>query len=262
MSAVPQVGGGQAAAPTRAAAARAGSIRHLPRAVRRGGALFFALAPERAILSDTNDRLIRTYRGVRDRVEDVIARLAASPHDKEFFLRERARAVDDADDDELAAWFVYLNRTGYNGLYRVNQSNRFNVPFGSYASPNICDARTLRRCAAALRGADLRVDDFSSLVFRVQPGDFVYLDPPYVPLSATSSFTSYTSERFGLEDQIRLRDVALALKKQRVHVLISNSASPLARELYAAFRVEEVRARRAVNSRSDGRGPVTELLIS
>ncbi|MFN7145828.1 MAG: DNA adenine methylase, partial [Myxococcota bacterium] len=108
-----------------------------------GGALFFHLQPGRAVLSDTNARLIRTWKGVRDHVEDVIGLLAAWPHDRAFFEALRARPIDDASDAEVAAWFIYLNRTGFNGLYRVNRKNIFNVPFGSYANPTICDAELL-----------------------------------------------------------------------------------------------------------------------
>ena len=232
-----------------------------------GGALFFHLAQKRtlprgAVLSDNNERLMRAYQGVRDSVEDVIHLLKSYPHDKDFYLRMRARNIDDRPDAEVAAWLIYVNRTGFNGLYRVNQKNEFNVPFGDYTKPKICDPENLRACSRALAKADLRCEPFDLVAERAEPGDFVYFDPPYVPLSATSSFTSYTANGFGLPHQQKLRDVARALKSRGVHVLVSNSSAPLVRELYGeGFFTVEVKAARSVNSRGDGRGKVVELLM-
>jgi DNA adenine methylase len=231
-----------------------------------GGALFFALRPTKAVLSDVNERLIRTYRGVRDDVDSVIARLKKykpRPTADDFY-RVRSEPADSGTDAQVAAWFIYLNKTAFNGLYRVNRDNQFNVPFGRYASPNTCDEATLRACSAALRGVDLRLEDFESVVSKAKAGDFVYFDPPYVPLSATSSFTSYTSDGFGTKDQTRLRDVARKLKQRRVHVLLSNSSAAAVAELYAdAFGFERipVPATRSVNSKADARGAIVELLI-
>lgn len=226
-----------------------------------GGALFFRLLPKGATLSDFNERLIRTYRGIRDEPTRVIERLRGYPHDKDFFLGMRSMDIDAGQDDEVAAWFIYLNKTGFNGLYRVNRRNVFNVPFGDYKDPNICDEDNLRACSQALKGAKLEVNGFESVLERAKPGDFVYFDPPYVPLSVTSAFTSYTSAGFDMDDQRRLRDVALELKKRKVHVLLSNSSAEAVRELYAGFEQVEVSATRAVNSKVEGRGKVTELLI-
>ncbi|HZU82236.1 MAG TPA: DNA adenine methylase [Polyangiaceae bacterium] len=227
-----------------------------------GGALFFALSPRRAVLADVNARLVRAYRGVKGHVDEVIRLLRSYPHTPDFYYRLREERVDGASDAEVAAWFIYLNKTGYNGLYRVNRDDRFNVPFGRYANPNICDETTLRACSAALSRAELVVDDFAAVVERAQPGDFVYFDPPYVPMSSTSSFTSYTSRGFGAAEQARLRDAARALKGRGVRVLLSNSSAPLVRELYAqGFDVTEVTATRPVNSKASARGAVVELLI-
>lgn len=227
-----------------------------------GGALFFELAPRAASLTDVNRRLIRTYRGVRDDVEGVISLLTGYPHTSEFFYELRASAVDSGTDVEVAAWFIYLNRTCFNGLYRVNRKNGFNVPFGRYTNPTICDYEGLRACALALQGATLEVSDFEAAVADAQTGDLVYFDPPYVPLSVTSSFTSYTADGFGSADQKRLRELASALKQRGVHVLLSNSSAGLVRDLYAdGFQVDEVSASRRVNSKASGRGAVVELLI-
>jgi DNA adenine methylase len=227
-----------------------------------GGALFFDLAPSRAVLADCNERLVRAYVGIRDSVDEVIALLRTYPHERDFYLAFRKRPIDARSDAEVAAWFVYLNKTGFNGLYRVNSRNLVNVPFGRYAKPNICDEVTLRACSAALAGARIVHGDFEQGVKGARAGDFVYFDPPYVPLSATSTFTSYTAAGFGLEDQRRLRDVAWQLKKRGVHVLVSNSSAPAVRALYAdGFELVEVAAKRAVNSDPTRRGAVTELLI-
>jgi DNA adenine methylase len=227
-----------------------------------GGALFFALRPSRAYLADMNERLVRTYRGVRDAVEDVIQLLSSYPYESGFYYRMREIEVDRRTDAEVAAWFIYMNRACFNGLYRVNRSNRFNVSFGRYVNPRICDAEGLRSCAAALQSAELVVADFAAATRAAHRGDFVYFDPPYVPLSATSSFCSYTADGFDAHDQQRLRDAALLLKGRGVHVLLSNSSAPLVRDLYARrFQVREVTATRAVNSRADRRGAINELLI-
>ncbi|MGK3988471.1 DNA adenine methylase [Sorangium sp. So ce136] len=228
-----------------------------------GGALFFHLRPDRPILSDSNSRLIRTYRGVRDNVEQVIHLLQSYPHDKKFYLKFRqSKDIDNATDTELAAWFIYLNRTGYNGLYRVNRKNIFNVPFGDYDNPKICDPDNLRICSQLLQRADIALAPFDTVLDRAKSDDFVYFDPPYVPLSATSSFTSYTSDGFGSEDQRRLRDVALQLKKKGVHVLLSNSSAKAVYELYSShFEVIPVYAKRAINCKGSARGRVRELLM-
>lgn len=246
---------------------------HLPARIARyhepflgGGAVFFALQPrlgrKHAYLSDCNQRLVRTYRGLRDDPERVITLLRSYPHDKRFFIDLRQRDIDAASDAEVAAWFIYLNKTAYNGLYRVNRRNVFNVPFGDYRRPNICDEANLRACAASLRRTRIEELDFERAARRAEPGDLVYFDPPYVPLSSTSSFTSYTSRGFGPAEHRRLRDLALELKRHGVAVLISNSSAREVRKLYANdFEVVPLRARRAVNSRADGRGPITELLM-
>lgn len=227
-----------------------------------GGALFFKLKPERAVLSDLNLRLVRTYRAVRDDVEGVIKALADCPNEKDFYLRMRARDIDAAGDIELAAWFIFLNKTGFNGLYRVNKKGGFNVPFGSYKNPTICDADNLRACSAVLLGVKILHTDFRHIEEMTEPRDFVYFDPPYVPISSTSSFTSYTRDGFTMEDQAELRDIARTLKRQRVHVLLSNSSVPAVHALYKdGFELREVYATRAINADATKRGKVAEALI-
>ncbi len=225
-------------------------------------ALFFDQGPARATLSDTNTRLVATYRGLRDATDEVIERLRKHRYDRDEYLSVRRRPIDGESDAAIAAWFIYLNKTGYNGLYRVNSRNEFNVPFGRYRNPTICDESTLRACARALRKTDIRAGDFEEATRRARRGDLVYFDPPYVPLSPTSSFTSYTADGFGPDEQLRLRDVASRLACRGVHVLLSNSAAKAVVELYRdEFDIVRIQARRSINSRGDGRRAITELLV-
>ncbi len=227
-----------------------------------GAALYFALRPKQAILGDFNARLARSYLGVRNDVESVIRLLRSYPHSRAFFDAFRRQQIDTGADADVAAWLIYLNRTAYNGLYRVNRANEFNTPFGSYGNPTICDPDLLRTCAAALQNAEILIGDFETTVSGAQNGDFVYFDPPYLPLSTFSDFTRYTNTPFNEKDQIRLRDVARTLKQRGVAVLLSNSSAPRVRELYGeGFEMIEVEASRAVNCKAEKRGKVTELLI-
>ena len=229
-----------------------------------GGALFFRAAPARAVLTDTNARLVRTWRAVQQDVEGVLERLEAhrAVHSKDHFLALRQRDIDAEGDADVAAWMIYLSKTAFNGLYRVNSRNIFNVPWGRYKNPTIADHENLRACSAALKDATIERADFATVLDRAVPGDFVYFDPPYVPLSASSSFTAYTQDGFSMADQVRLRDLALALKAKGVAVLLSNSSAPAVRELYAdGFVVEEVSATRNINSVGSGRGRVAELVM-
>lgn len=227
-----------------------------------GGALFFALQPKKAVLSDVNRRLVRSYVAVRDDVGTVIELLKTYPYEKEFFLRMRGAQIDEQSDADVAAWLTYLNRTCFNGLYRVNRDNVFNVPFGRYVNPTICDEQNLRACSAALQGVALAHASFERILERAVADDFVYFDPPYLPISATSSFTGYSPDGFGLRDHERLRDAARELKARSVHVMISNSAAPAIRDLYAeGFEVSEVLASRAINANGEGRGKIPELII-
>jgi DNA adenine methylase len=238
-----------------------------------GGALFFDVQPRHAYLSDTNARLIRTYRAIQCNVEDVIAAtqlyavahtaaLAAGADEALYYhIRDSVKAPDVMNDVDLAAWLLYLNKTCFNGLQRVNASGKFNVPYGKRKAPLICDEARLRACSKALQRATITCRDFRET--NLPSGAVAYLDPPYAPLSDTSDFTAYTAAGFSVQDQTDLRDVALRLKKNGVYVLLSNSSAPLIRDLYRApdFEIREVQARRAVNADAAGRGAVTELLI-
>jgi DNA adenine methylase len=230
-----------------------------------GGAVFFALAARgafrRAVLGDRNADLVDAYLGVHDDAEGVIARLTRMPHSASFFYRLRAQDPRALSPAHRAARIIYLNRTCYNGLYRVNRAGRFNVPFGRYENPRILDRENLRAVSRALRGTALRTGDFEAIVARARPGDVVYFDPPYVPLSATASFTAYDRKAFGPDEQRRLARVMEALRRRGVYAVLSNSDVPVTRALYRGFPLDTVRVRRAINSRPDRRGPISELLV-
>ena len=232
-----------------------------------GGALFFALRTRGLIddgvyLSDVNARLIEAYQGVATHVDEVIGllRAHADRHSTEHYYA--TRTDDPATLPERAARLIYLNRTCYNGLYRENSRGQFNVPMGRYANPTICDEPTLRAASLALRTADLSVRPFDRVVEAARPGDLVYFDPPYVPLTTTASFTAYARDGFSMTDQARLADVFATLADRGVHVMLSNSKTDEVMGLFARFRIDTVRAARAVNSRADRRGKVDEVVVT
>jgi DNA adenine methylase len=228
-----------------------------------GGAVFFALAAERferAVLGDANENLIETYFSIKEDLGMVIPllKLHARKHSEEYFYKVRANP-----GQYIAARMIYLNKTCFNGLYRVNKKGEFNVPFGKYTNPTICDEENLRAVSAVLYKVEFFPGDFEVTVQDAEKGDAVYFDPPYAPLSETANFTTYTAGGFGFDHQIRLRDVAKRLITRGVHVLLSNSDTPLVRDLYKkGFKIEEVQAPRRVNSKGGKRGNVGELLIS
>lgn len=230
-----------------------------------GGALFFTLAGQghlgRARLSDANPSLIDVYLALRDDVDAVIAHLREHAYERERYYRVRALDPATLTLPERAARIIYLNKTCYNGLYRENRRGQFNVPFGRYKNPTICDEPNLRAAARALQGADIARQHFSTVLDHAQPGDFVYFDPPYHPLSPTANFTAYDRHGFGPDDQRRLRDVFAALGGRGVRAMLSNSDTPFVRELYGGFRVDQVFVARAVNSKANGRGKVAEVIV-
>lgn len=228
-----------------------------------GGALFFDLDHPRSVLGDTCGPLMNAYCMIKDNVDGLVRRLREHVNDKEHYLTVRERNFEVGTLTERAADFLYCNRVCFNGLFRVNKSGRFNVPFGDNPKATICDEENLRAVSWRLQNVVLHPLDFARVVHDAKAGDFVYFDPPYAPISKTSSFTSYGAGGFSDSDQRRLRDVALDLKAHGVHVLLSNSSAPLVRELYAdGFEIHEVRAARSVNCKADKRGDVTELMIT
>lgn len=248
------------------------------------GAVFFHLSGRirEAHLNDVNNHLVELYMDVRDRLPHLVRRLRrlAGPeaNSKEVFYRRREeynRMVDAPACTARSALFLYLNRTCFNGLYRVNSRGRFNVPFGRYANPRILDEERLRRAGEALRKARtiqaLPFDDF--LLDTCMAGDLVYLDPPYAPVSATADFTTYSRCAFTSDDQLRLAHVLAVLHRRGVRWLLSNSCTPFTRQTFVTDLfgriglprrrpyVHRIPARRAINSRADRRGEVLEYAI-
>jgi DNA adenine methylase len=229
------------------------------------GAVFFhfkaVVQPRRALLWDNNRELIETFQAVQSDVGRVInlLRKHQKQHGKEFFLAMRGKMPSSLAGK--AARLIYLNKTCFNGLYRVNSRGLFNVPFGRHTNPGIFNEEWLRRASRELTNAKIEARDFRLIELHAKKGDFVYFDPPYHPRSSTSYFTAYTRESFGEADQRELAEVYRALDKKGCLLMLSNSDTPLIRELYRNFAIHEVVARRAINSRADRRGPIRELLV-
>lgn len=227
-----------------------------------GGAAYLALRPRRAVLSDLNADLIQCWCVVRDTPEVLMQALDAHPYGRDHFYEVRAQEPATLGDVERAARFVYLNKTGFNGLYRVNRSGRFNVPFGRHARPpRLYNRENLLAVSVALQETALECAPFEIALAPAAAGDFVYCDPPYQPLSRTASFTGYTKGSFTSADQARLATVARDLGRRGCVVVISNSDTPDVRRLYTGFRRRRLLVTRPINSRADRRGAVGELLI-
>lgn len=228
------------------------------------GALFFALRPAAATLADVNGELVDCYVAVQKHVEAVIAELCEHEYDEEHYYRVRDLDPDALPPAKRAARTIYLNKTGYNGLYRVNRKGRFNVPFGRHTNPGFRQAASLdnlRACARALRGVNLVVRDFEQVLRDARRGDFVYFDPPYVPVSATAAFTSYVPGGFGPADQERLARVFRGLSRRGVRAMLSNSDTAAVRALYAGFPIDTVHASRSINSNVERRGKIGEVVV-
>lgn len=230
-----------------------------------GGALFFELQPDNAYISDMNEELINLYQVVRDNVDELINDLQKHDISKEYFMKirniDRTEEYQNWSDIKKASRFIYLNRTCFNGMYRVNSKGEFNVPFGHYKNPRILDENNLINCSHLLQRTEIKQADFSEILKKVKKGDFVYFDPPYVPLSETSSFTSYTKDGFDIDVQFKLRDVCDELDFMGVKFLLSNSDTKLVNELYENYNIKKVFASRQINANADGRGKITEVLV-
>ncbi len=230
-----------------------------------GGALFFELQPQNGYISDMNEELINLYSVVRDDVYNLIDDLNKHEISKDYFLKirniDRSEKYNKLSDIQKASRFIYLNRTCFNGMYRVNSQGQFNVPFGNYKNPRIVDAENLINCSKLLKNTEICCADFSEILNKVQKGDFVYFDPPYVPLNETSSFTSYTKDGFDLDMQFKLRDVCDELDSMGVMFMLSNSDTKLVNELYSNYEIKKVFASRAINANGNGRGKITEVLV-
>jgi len=244
------------------------------------GALFFHMLPEKAFVNDMNTELINTYKTIRDDIDNLIKKLKEheKKNTKDYYysvrLWDRQKGYNNRSNTTKAARFIYMNKVGFNGLYRVNLKGQFNVPYGRYVNPTICDETLLRNISKYLNNKDISFSsvDFEQAVENVKNGDFVYFDPPYDPLSKTSSFTEYQKGGFDQEEQKRLKRVADDLVHRGAKVILSNSNTEFINDLYKNklddaksdvnyFIVELVDAKRSINSKADGRGKIKEVLI-
>jgi DNA adenine methylase len=230
-----------------------------------GAAVFLALAEakrfKRAVITDKNRELINLYTVVRDDLGKLLKRLETLQDCTSEDDYYEIRAAKPTNRIERAARLIYLNKTGYNGLYRVNSKGGFNVPYGRYKRPKIYDPERLAHAARYLQDVTIRVADFEEACGDAKRGDAVYLDPPYLPLSKTASFSAYHSEAFGLPEHERLAKVFGKLRKRGVVAVLSNSATPETRALYQSFKCSDVAVRRPINSVASRRGAVSELLV-
>lgn len=213
-----------------------------------GGAMFFALQPEQAVIADSNPELINLYRQVANHVDDVIGRLKKYENTQEMFYAVRGQDWTMLPEAEAAARTIFLNKTCFNGLYRVNKKGQFNVPFGKYKNPKICDEEGLKAASAALKKAEIVCGDYLLVLEHyAQPGDFVFLDPPYLPISEYSDFKRYTKEQFYEEDHVELAKMVKTLHERGCHVILTNSNHPLVHELYAPFTIDVIQTKRHIS---------------
>lgn len=235
-----------------------------------GGALFFDLSPDKAVINDFNNELMNCYQQIKKHPQKLIELLTKHQENnsKEYYLELRAvdrdNRINKMTDVERAARIMYMLRVNFNGLYRVNSKNQFNVPYGRYKNPKIVDSELILSISTYLNSNDIRIlnGDFEEAVKSVQAGDFIYFDPPYIPLSETSAFTSYTHEGFSYEEQVRLRDVFRKLDKKGAYVMLSNSSSPLVEELYKGFNIHKVESTRTNGAKASSRGKISEIIVT
>ena len=235
-----------------------------------GGALFFDLAPKDAVINDFNAELINCYQQIKDNPQELIEILKVHQeyNSKEYYLdlrsADRDERIDMMSEVQRAARILYMLRVNFNGLYRVNSKNQFNVPYGRYKNPKIVDDNLISAISTYLNNNQIEIKkgDFEKAVLDVQPGDFVYFDPPYIPLSETSAFTSYTHEGFSYDDQVRLRDTFKKLSDVGAYVMLSNSSSFLVEELYRDFNIHYVEATRTNGAKSSSRGKISEIIVT
>ncbi len=236
-----------------------------------GGAVLFDLKPKKAVINDINTTLIQTYIYIKDDVDKVIKELRKLEKEflskdqidrKEFYykIREKYNSLP-SNDFKRSLYFLFFNKTAFNGVYRENSKGGFNVPVGSYKNPKIVDEENLRAVSESLKHTTILNTSFAESVKKAKAGDFVYFDPPYHPLSTTSGFTSYSKDDFTKEDQIKLRDLFVELDKKGVYVMLSNSSAPFIKEIYSKYKQIPVYANRMINSKSDKRGKISEVVI-
>ena len=247
---------------------------HLPKGIKSyiepfigGGAVFFHLQPKNAIINDFNAELINVYHVIKNDIENLILDLGKHKNETQYFYRiralDRTKEFMNLSSVERASRIIYLNKTCYNGLYRVNNSGEFNSPFGKYKNPNIVNDPTLRAVNLYLNSNNVRIEntDYETILKKADKNSFVYLDPPYHPVSESSNFTGYIQGGWDESDQIRLKEACDLLNQKKIKFLQSNSCTDFIKELYADYHIHIIKANRAINSDGEKRGEVEELLI-
>jgi DNA adenine methylase len=227
-----------------------------------GGAMFFDLLPQNAYLSDSNEELVQCYKTVARHPRQLIQFLERLQNTDEEFYRARATRPETLDDIARAARFIFLNKTCYNGLYRVNKQGHFNTPYGHYGAVSLFDRDNIFAVSRSLQNQDLFCMDYRRILEIAERGDFIYLDPPYLPVGKFADFKRYTKESFHGDDHVHLAGVFKALSDRGCHVLLSNSFHPTIASLYREFSQATVFAPRYVNCKGDKRGKIKELLIA
>lgn len=231
------------------------------------GAVFLDLQFNNVVINDINSELINCYNVIKNNPEELIKELSKFKNSEEEFYKirswDREEDYNKRSSAEKAARTIYLNKTCFNGLYRVNSKGFFNVPYGKYKNPSFVDADNIRNLSKYFKSANITFlnKDFSAIVEDAKEGDFIYFDPPYYPLNKTSSFTSYSKDGFSQEDQIRLKKEIDALTGRGVKVLMSNSCCDFIKDLYVGYKIIEIEANRNINALGSKRTPVKEVLI-
>jgi len=233
-----------------------------------GGAVLFELQPKTAIINDINAELINLYEVIKNNVDELIEDLKQHRNEEAYFyeLRELDRNKEDYNhltSSQRASRLIFLNKTCYNGLFRVNKAGQFNTPFGNYKNPNIVNEFTLMAVSNYFNKAQITFTckDFDEALKGARKGAFVYLDPPYDPVSDTASFTGYDKGGFDQNEQIRLKNMCDKLNEKGIKFLLSNSATDFIKDLYKDYKIEIIKAKRAINSKADKRGEIDEVLV-
>lgn len=229
-----------------------------------GGALFFSMLPQEGLISDINPELINAYTVIRDDVDALIRSLKRHKNDEAHFYKVRAKKPSKMNLVQRASRFIYMNKTCFNGLYRENSNGQFNTPFGRYTNPNIVDVYNLRAVSKYLNQSSIRIahQDYITTALSAKKGDFIYLDPPYHPMSTTASFTKYVKGDFNTQNQIELSEVFRTLSSRGCHVMLSNSNTDFIKNLYKDFQLVEVEANRFINCQGTKRGKqMVEVLV-
>jgi DNA adenine methylase len=227
-----------------------------------GGAVFFSCSFKAAVIGDINAELINAYKVIRNNVHGLIDSLKKHYYNKDYYYKVRSMIPAEMDETERASRFIFLNRTCYNGLYRVNKKGMFNVPFGRYKSPLICDEENLLLVSDKLKNTKISYADYKDTVSTAEKNDFIYFDPPYAPLNSTSNFVGYTENGFSKCSQANLRDHIMELTDRGAFCMLSNSYTEEIVKLYRGFNIQIIKAGRSVNSNGKKRGKIEELIMT